>query len=281
MAITPVPGTCPCGGGTLEVLDTESVDLTLAADVLSADVIIDPAAGNQLSVGVDGLFVPEGAGTTVSDTTSVDLTLAAGDISAAVIVSGTAGNQLTSTASGLYVPAGAAAALGTVTLTPEDAIVPDGSASNLAPEFIRTKSSAAAPSPYFYQLNFDAGLDEFVTFQFTMPRDYVSGPILRVAFKMASAVAGNVVLDARVSAITPGDAVDMDAKAFAAANTVTQAVPATAGFVVNASITLTNADSVAAGDEVLLYLSRTGTSGSDTAAGDLEFVGAYVEYTRP
>lgn len=173
----------------------------------------------------------------------------------------------------------AAATLGTVNLTPQLAIMPDASASNLAPEFLRIKSSAAAPSPYFYQLNFDAAVDEFVTFQFTMPKNYASGPILKVSFKMTSAVAGDVVFDSRVMAITPNDAIDMDTRSFAAANAYVRTVAAVAGYIVNMNMTLTNDDSVAAGDEVVLYFARLGSNGSDTAVGDCEVVAAYVEYT--
>jgi hypothetical protein len=50
------------GGDSLAVADTNSVDLTLAAGTLSADVVIDPDAGNQLSVSGAGLFVPASAG---------------------------------------------------------------------------------------------------------------------------------------------------------------------------------------------------------------------------
>lgn len=173
-------------------------------------------------------------------------------------------------------------ATGSILLTPGAAVLPDGSASNLAPALQRVKSSATAPAPYFLQLAFDASNLESATWSFRMPADYASGPILLVQYKMVSAVTGNVIIVASMAATTPNsDTTDTDAKAFATVNTsAATAVPATtAGKLGEISITMTNADSVAAGDYVSVRIGRDGASGSDTAAGDLEFVGAALSYT--
>jgi hypothetical protein len=167
----------------------------------------------------------------------------------------------------------------TVNLTPASAIFPDGTASNLAPQLARTKSSAGAPSPYFYQINFDAGQTEQVVWQFVVPSNFTSSPALRVQYKMASATSGDIRLDARLAAVTPGDSIDLDAKSFDAANLLTDTVPGTAGHVKEASIPLTNADSLAAEDLALVYLARLGADGADTAAGDLEIVAVFLDYT--
>lgn len=158
--------------------------------------------------------------------------------------------------------------------------MPDGSASNLAPALQRVKSSASAPSPYFLQLAFDASQLEQCMWSFRMPADYSSSPVLKVLFKMASATSGNVIIIGRLAAVTDGDSADVDAKAFASANTSSAtAVPGTAGYLKEISLTLTNADSVAAGDLVIAYVARDGASGSDTATGDLELVAAAITYT--
>lgn len=170
-------------------------------------------------------------------------------------------------------------ATGTVVLNPGAAIFPDGTASNLAPQLARVKSSAGAPMPYFYQLNFDAAQREQATWQFVMPPNYLSAPILKVQYKMTSAVAGAVAIDGRLAAVTPGDATDVDAKAFAAANTTTDTVPGTAGYMKEISLTMTNADSLAAGDFVVVYFARDGAAGGDTAVGDMEVLSVYLSYT--
>jgi hypothetical protein len=170
-------------------------------------------------------------------------------------------------------------ATGTVILNPGAAIFPDGTASNLAPQLARVKSSAAAPSPYFYQLNFDAAQLEQVSWQFVMPPNYTSAPILKVQYKMTSATSGAVAIVGRIAAVTPGDATDVDAKAYAAANTTTDTVPGTAGFMKEISLTMTNADSLASGDFVIVYFARDGAAGGDTAAGDMEVITVSLSYT--
>lgn len=166
-----------------------------------------------------------------------------------------------------------------VYLGPGSAVFPDGSASNLAPQLSRVKSSAAAPTPYFYQLLFSGTQLEQCVWDFVVPDNYDSAPVLLIQYKMAAATTGNVVLDARLAAVTPGESTDVDAKGFGAANGLTDAVPGTAGYLKEASLTLTNADSLAAGDFAILYLARDGANGSDTAPGDMEVVSVTLSYT--
>jgi hypothetical protein len=79
------------------------------------------------------------------------------------------------------------------------------------------------------------------------------------------------VWDATLEAITSGDgSPDTDsAESLDTANaSAATAVPGTAGLLSQLSITLTNNDSIAAGDYCRLRIRRTGSSGSDTATGD-------------
>ncbi len=173
-------------------------------------------------------------------------------------------------------------ATGTIILNPGAAILPDNSASNLAPAVQRVKSSGTAPAVYFLQLAFDAATLEWACWQFRVPADYASALTLKCVFKMTSATTGNVILVGRVAAFTSNtDTTDFDAKVFGTANTsAATAVPATtAGKLGEISITLTNDDSLAAGDFAVIYVARDGASGSDTAAGDLELTGAAITYT--
>lgn len=170
-------------------------------------------------------------------------------------------------------------ATGTISLPIGAAIMPDGSASNAAPAIQRVKSSAAAPTPYFLQLAFDASTEEQVCWSFRMPADYASAPVMKVQYKMTSATTGGVAFEGRLAAVTPGDATDVDAKAFGTANTGTDTVAGTAGFMKEVSFALTNADSVAAGDLVVAYLNRDPANGSDTATGDCEVVAVAITYT--
>jgi hypothetical protein len=166
------------------------------------------------------------------------------------------------------------------------AILPDGSASNLGPAIQRVKSSDTASAtntpPYFLQAAFDATNDESMMWAFQMPGDYASGPVLDVLYKMASATTGAVRFEGRLAAITDGDTTDADAKAFATTNSAGDTVPATtAGKIGGFSITLTNDDSLVAGDFVVGQLRRdaNATTGTDDATGDCEVVSVRLSYT--
>lgn len=171
-------------------------------------------------------------------------------------------------------------ATGTILLPIPPQALPDGSASNAAPAIQILKSSASAPAPYMACALFDATTVEQMMWSLRMPQDYASGATMKAQFRMASATSGNVVLEGRVAAYTPTtDTASIASKAFAAANTsATTAVPGTAGAIKEISITLTNADSLAAGDFVVFYLARD-TGANDTATGDLAVQAVSIEYT--
>ena len=121
-------------------------------------------------------------------------------------------------------------------------------------------------------LLFDSATDEICYLEFRLPENYASAPVLKGIFSMASSTSGNVLWAAQVWAITPGDAADIDAELYDTVNTDAEAVPATAGYADEFAITLTNADSMAAGDIVRIKLYRNASNVSDTAtpSGDAE-----------
>lgn len=171
-------------------------------------------------------------------------------------------------------------AIGTVILPIGAAVLPDGSASNAAPALQRVKSSASAPAPYFLQAAFDATTEEQIMWAFRIPADYASDPIIEVQFKMVSATTGDVVIEARLAAVSDGDTTDVDAKTFATANTSAAiTVPGVVGYMTEISLALTNDNGVAGGDFVVAYLARDAANGSDTATGDMEVIGVAFTYT--
>jgi hypothetical protein len=171
-------------------------------------------------------------------------------------------------------------ATGSILLTPQSAILPDGSTDNAAPALQRAKSSAAAPTPYLYQLVFDATTDEMCMWSFRMPADYASAPVLKVQYKMASATTAEVIIEAHVAAVSDGDAQDVDANGFGTVNTsAATTVPGTAGHLDEISLSLTNNDSLAAGDFTIVRLARDANNAGDDAAGDMEVVAVTLEYT--
>jgi hypothetical protein len=159
---------------------------------------------------------------------------------------------------------------------------PTNDASGFASAQAQVKqSSASVPSPRWIEWLFDATTDEFIICSFQVPSNYSSAPILKIRYKMASATSGAVGWGVRVMCVTPDDAADMDAETFATSNTGSETVPGTAGYPGEISITLTNADSMAAGDMCILLLYRDADQSevTDDATGDAEFVGAVLSYT--
>ena len=139
------------------------------------------------------------------------------------------------------------------------------------------------PVPYWnanrISLAYDDTTQEFAYWQFRMPSNYSNSPILKIQYKMASATSGNVVVRGSVMAVSDGDAAAVDTDSFDTANSATKAVPGTADYLDEISITLTNNDSLAAGDYTIIRVDRDAGNGSDTATGDMRIVNITLEYT--
>lgn len=123
------------------------------------------------------------------------------------------------------------------------------------------------------RLAYDDTTDESaVSRERIMPATYTGLGTLKAAvrYEMATAASGGVKFDVQVEAVTAGDAVDLDASdSFDSSNTNYGTVPATAGYPQEIIITLTNKDSVAAGDDLRIKLfRRPSDTTNDTANGD-------------
>ena len=118
----------------------------------------------------------------------------------------------------------------------------------------------------------DTTVETAQSFPVQIPASYTGSGTLKldVWYQMRTATTGSVAFRAYVEAITSGDAVDLDAgDSYDAANQGNSAVPGTAGYAKVATITLTNKDSVAAGDWVRIKLDRYASDATnDTATGD-------------
>ena len=144
--------------------------------------------------------------------------------------------------------------------------------------FVFTPESAHYPSSNFAQftainqrpiLAYDAATNQTAYWTAVAPQGFTGTMTAIVSYIMASATSGDVDIDIAIEAISDGDAVDLDAStSFDTANsTDNTTVPGTAGYMDQISVTLTNQDSIAAGDYFRLSLVRDASS--DTAAGDM------------
>lgn len=120
---------------------------------------------------------------------------------------------------------------------------------------------------------FDATTDETCYWSSIAPQGLTGTVTVVVSYIMASATSGTVGLQVALEAVTDGDAVDLDATTSfdTVNNSASVTVPGTAGHIDQISITLTNADSMAAGDYFRLSINRDadGSAIADTATGDL------------
>jgi hypothetical protein len=148
----------------------------------------------------------------------------------------------------------------------------------MATRFVGTPYSAEFPATNFPQLlasnrrpvlAFDAATSETAYWTFVAPQGLTGAITAVISYAMASATSG-VAFDVAVEALTSGDAVDTDAAtSFDSVNTGTDAaVPGTAGYMEQISITLTNADGMTAADLVRVSVARAIANAADTATGD-------------
>lgn len=157
----------------------------------------------------------------------------------------------------------------------------DGSAGNEAPAADYVQSSGTAPAPRSLRWAFDDTANEHLCIVFRMPGNYASAPVLKIDW-YAAATSGDVVWCAELSAISESDAATPENKTGDSINAVDDTVDGTTKELNQCSISISNADSVAAGDLVMLVLYRDAEDASgntDTLSGDAYLLGALLEYT--
>lgn len=130
-------------------------------------------------------------------------------------------------------------------------------------------------------LAFDAAADEFAYWKL-IAQNYGSGNLtVNIEWYADTASSGDVIFDAAIAAITPNtDSQDVETKAFATVNSVTDTHLGTTGQRLHlCTITISNLDSLAADDVVWFRLSRDANNGSDTMTGDAIVVAVEITYS--
>ena len=158
-------------------------------------------------------------------------------------------------------------------LTPRDANFP---ASNYA----QFKSVAGTNFPV-ESLAFDASTEEAAYFPFPA-LSYGSGNLTaRIQWYADTASSGGVVFGCSLAAITPNtDSQDIETKAFATETTGSDTHLGTTGRRLHEmTVTISNLDSLAAGDWCALKLARKVADGSDDMTGDALVTSVTIEYS--
>lgn len=130
-----------------------------------------------------------------------------------------------------------------------------------------------------WRLLFDATTDECATWQFVIPSNYSSTPVLKVKYSMTSATADDVEFEGAIMCVSPDDSADIGTASFSNVAVATETVPGTAGYTGEVSISLTD-DSCAANDIAFVVLSTDANDATnDDATGDREVVGVTFSYS--
>jgi hypothetical protein len=130
-------------------------------------------------------------------------------------------------------------------------------------------------------LAYDATNTERAYFRFS-PMSYGSGNLtVTVEWYADTATSGAVVWETALACITPNtDTQDVETKAFATANTATDTHLGTTGQRVHSiDVTVSNLDSLTAGDYVVLRVSRLPADAGDTMTGDAILLGVGISYS--
>lgn len=150
--------------------------------------------------------------------------------------------------------------------------------SPLAAQFPTTNYPARMPSNNRMVLAYDASTSETAYWEGVAPQGMTGTWTAVISYRMASATTGGVAFDIAVEAISSGDAVDLNAtSSFDAVNAGSDAaVPGTAGYMEQISITLTNMDGAAAADRLRISVARDVADAVDTATGDCYVMGIEI-----
>lgn len=130
-------------------------------------------------------------------------------------------------------------------------------------------------------LRFDAATEETAYTQF-QAFNYGSGNLTaKVEWYADTASAGDVIWGCAIAAITPNtDSQDIETDAFATAQTATDTHLGTTGQRLHeVDITISNLDSLAAGDHVVMKLYRDADAAGDTMTGDAHLVRVTIQYS--
>lgn len=144
-------------------------------------------------------------------------------------------------------------------------LLPDSAKFDGAGNFPQRMEQGTAPKRVV--LAFDAATDEAAYWKFIARQGLTGTMKIIIQYWMASATTGTIAFEVSIEKTTPDAAFDMEgAASFDTANAGNETVPGTQGYLGKIEITLTNKDSIAAGDSFRVKVEfDTATA---TAAGD-------------
>lgn len=163
-------------------------------------------------------------------------------------------------------------ATGYIILPAAAAVLPDGSTSNLAARMQRAKGTGTAPVPHWLELAYPDASTTGALWTAELPPDANASPAPAITlFWKGNATTGAVRWSVQLAAWNNTATTAMPAHNFATANLATANTGTTTARQLNTTtITLTNADSIAAGQTFSLLVQRLGADVADTMTVDAE-----------
>lgn len=147
------------------------------------------------------------------------------------------------------------------------------------PELVNIQGTNAPVGGYAM----DAAAKEHLVYQFAIPLFGASNTTITCVvdwYSRTGQTSNAAVFGAAVGCITPGDAVSVEAKNFAASTSAAATtVNATAKGLTTTTVVIANIDSCTSNDLVLLDVFRDGAAGGDTLTGDAIICGLYLQYS--
>jgi hypothetical protein len=172
-------------------------------------------------------------------------------------------------------------ATGYILMPAGSAILPDGSATNLSARMQRAKGTGTAPVPFWLELAFPDASTTGAVFASELPPDSNATPAPAIVlFWKANATTNAVRWSVQVAAWSNSATTAMPAHNFGTANLATATTGGTTARQMNTTtITLTNADSIAPGQQFALLIQRLGGDGADTLTVDAELIALELQYS--
>jgi len=149
-------------------------------------------------------------------------------------------------------------------------------------DFITLGASIDGGEGIFY-LRFDDSTTEEAVWAFRMPNDYNDNLVAKIGYSADNDTSDSWDVEVKIAAVSYGDSTAiMTVDNFDTLNEVTggTTTPAVAEYPQEISLTLTNDDSVVAGDLVIVHIQRDHDDADDTLSNDIKVFAFQLEYDR-
>jgi hypothetical protein len=133
-----------------------------------------------------------------------------------------------------------------------------------------------------WALLFDASTSQSGWWQFRMPQNYASTPVLKIQYTPGTTQSGTLAAVWRAYIEGVATASDIFTDSYGTANSATSTMSnnQAAGILTEVSIPLSNVGgTLAGGNFIKIKIDRDAANGSDTATGDMYVVNVSLEYT--